>query len=169
MKNFWFGKRVLVTGADGFIGAQLIKKLLTNGAVVVATVRHNRPMSTLSLIKDDNEELLRPDFEFCNLLDYQEIRRLCDRHQIDTIFHIAATAIVSEAANSPMSTIENNVMGTLNLLEVARINNIPRVIIASTDKAYGDHASDEAETLPYKETYTLRGLDDLSLVQLCVF
>jgi CDP-glucose 4,6-dehydratase len=164
-KNYWFGKRVLITGADGFVAAHLIKKLLSMDAIVVATVRHNRPLRTLDLIQGDNK--LQPDIEYCDLLDYDEIRRVCDRHQIDTIFHLAATAIVSAAANSPMSTIENNVLGTLNVLEVARVSNIPRVIIASTDKSYGDHASDTHEKLPYLESYALRGLDVYSSSKVC--
>lgn len=165
-KNYWFGKRVLVTGADGFVAAHLIKKLLAMNAVVVATVRHNRPLRTLNLIQDEKHKQ-QPDVEFCDLLDYDEIRRVCDRHQIDTIFHLAATAIVSSAANSPMSTIENNVIGTLNILEVARVGNIPRVLIASTDKSYGDHATDTYEKLPYKENYALRGLDVYSSSKVC--
>jgi CDP-glucose 4,6-dehydratase len=100
-------------------------------------------------------------------MNHQEVRRVCDRHQIDTIFHLAATAIVSNAANSPLSTAENNIIPTLNLLEVARVNKIPRVIIASTDKSYGDHSSDEKETLPYQEHYTLRGLDVYSASKVC--
>lgn len=165
-KNFWFGKRVLITGADGFVAAHLIKKLLSLDAVVVVTVRHNRPLKTLDLLEGTESEK-KPDIEFCNLLDYNEVRRICDRHQIDTIFHLAATSIVSAAANSPMSTIENNVMGTLNILEVARVNNIPRVLFASTDKSYGDHATDTHEKLPYKESYALRGLDVYSSSKVC--
>lgn len=164
--NFWFGKRVLVTGADGFVAAHLIKKLLDADAVVVATVRHNRPLKTLDLLQN-KDTLRQPDVEYCDLLDHDEIRRVCDRHQIDTIFHLAATAIVSAAANSPMSTIENNVMGTLNILEVARVSGIPRVLIASTDKSYGDHATDVYEKLPYKESYALRGLDVYSSSKVC--
>lgn len=165
--DFWFGKRVLVTGADGFVGAHLIKELVARNAVVVGTVRHNRPLSTLALLHDNELDHPKPDIEHCDLLDYKEIRRLCDRHQIDTIFHLAASAIVSEAANSPMSTIENNVMTTLNLLEVARINQIPRVVLASTDKSYGDHTTNKDEGLPYKETYALAGLDVYSASKVC--
>ena len=164
--NFWFGKRVLITGGDGFVAAHLIKKLLSLDAVVVATVRHNRPLKTLDLLQDGKLPK-QPDIEYCDLLDYDAIRRICDRHQIDTIFHLAATAIVSSAANSPMSTIENNVMGTLNILEVARVSGVPRVLIASTDKSYGDHATDKYESLPYKESYSLRGLDVYSSSKVC--
>lgn len=166
-KGFWFGKRVLVTGGDGFAAAHLIKALLEQKAVVIATVRHNRPLSTLELINGVEKDAPRPDIEHSNLLNYQEVRRICDRHQIDTIFHLAATAIVSDAANSPMSTIENNVIPTLNLLEVARVNKIPRVLIASTDKSYGDHAFGDIEKLPYQENYALRGLDVYSASKVC--
>ena len=164
--NFWFGKRVLVTGGDGFLAANLVQALLAEGAVVVTTIRHNRPISTLLLLYENGNPTLA-DVEHTNLLNYQEVRRLCDRHQIDTIFHLAATAIVSDAANSPMSAIENNVIPTLNLLEVARMNKIRRVIVASSDKSYGDHAFGMTEQLPYLEGYALRGLDVYSASKVC--
>ena len=165
-QNFWFGKRVLVTGGDGFIAAHLIKELLLKKAVVVTTIRHDRPLKTLDLLNGSNSAP-KPDVEYSDLLNYQEVRQICDRHQLDTVFHLAATAIVSEAANSPVSTIENNLITSLNLLEVARVNKIPRIIIASSDKSYGDHASDQQEELPYKENYALRGLDVYSASKVC--
>jgi CDP-glucose 4,6-dehydratase len=165
-KGFWFGKRVLVTGGDGFCASALIKELIERNAVVVSTVRHNRPLTTLSIL-NETKAAEQPDIEYCNLLNNQEVRRVCDRHQIDTIFHLAATAIVSDAANSPLSAAENNIIPTLNLLEVARINKIPRIIIASTDKSYGDHASGNTERLPYQENYALRGLDVYSASKVC--
>lgn len=165
--NFWFGKRVLVTGGDGFVATHLIYELLKKGAYVIATMRHKRPLSNLEILKKSEPHLQAPDMEYCDLLDFHDVRRICDRHQVDTIFHLAASAIVSDAANSPMSTIENNVMSTLNMLEVSRVNKIPRVMIASTDKAYGDHASDTLEGLPYKEHYSLRGLDVYSSSKVC--
>lgn len=168
-KSFWFGKRVLVTGGDGFLASHLTKALMDNGAVVVITVRHKRPIHTLEMLRDGEKEnnLIVPDIEHFDLLDFNTLRRVCDRHQIDTIFHLAASAIVVDAAKSPFSAIENNVMGTLNVLEAGRINKIPRVLIASSDKSYGDHATDSLENLPYSEDYALRGLDVYSASKVC--
>lgn len=164
----WFGKRVLVTGGDGFVASHLVSELQRRGAVVVVTVRHQRPVRTIDLLRTaEDRDLRAPDIEHCDLLHFDTLRRVCDRHQIDTIFHLAASAIVSDAANSPVSTIENNVMGTLNILEVARINKIPRVLVVSSDKAYGDHAGDAREGLPYREDYALRGLDVYSASKVC--
>jgi len=168
-KNFWFGKRVLVTGADGFAASHLIKSLINNGAVVVANVLYRKPITTLEMIhnKEEKNNLMLPEIEECDTLNFNKLRRLCDRHQIDTIFHLSASSIVSDAANAPFSTIENNVMGTVNILEIARINKIPRVLIASSDKSYGDHATDKLEDIPYKENYALRGLDVYSASKTC--
>lgn len=158
--NFWYGKRVLITGGDGFVASHLILRLIKLGAVVISTVRHARPVPTLMMISSLYDMVdQKPDIEECDLLDLSKLRRICDRHQIDTVFHLAASAIVSVAANSPYSTIENNTISTLNILEVARINKIPRVLIVSSDKSYGDHADDHLEGLPYSENYALRGLD----------
>lgn len=166
--HFWFGKRVLVTGGDGFVASHLVKILLSRGAIVVVTIRHKRPIHTLDLICTREERSFCDlDIEDCDLLNFDALRRICDRHQIDTLFHLAASAIVSDAANSPVSTIENNVIGTLNILEVARINKIPRVLIVSSDKSYGDHATDPMEDLPYRENYALRGLDVYSTSKSC--
>jgi CDP-glucose 4,6-dehydratase len=164
MNNFWYGKRVLVTGGDGFVAANLAETLIQRGALVTITVRHNRPIPTAGLLAFEN----RPDVEICEMDDFTQVQRLCNRHQIDTIFHLAASAIVSDAANAPMSTLQNNILPTMNLLEVARINNIPRVLIASTDKSYGDHAdADDPEPLPYREGHALRGMDVYSASKAC--
>ncbi|MCW2801388.1 MAG: hypothetical protein JWQ70_2860 [Aeromicrobium sp.] len=164
MNDFWYGKRVLVTGGDGFVASNLADALIRRGAMVTITVRHNRPLPTASLLEFEN----RPDVEICEMDDFTQVQRLCNRHQTDTIFHLAASAIVSDAANSPMSTLQNNILPTMNLLEVARINNIPRVLIASTDKSYGDHAdADDPEPLPYREGHALRGMDVYSASKAC--
>jgi CDP-glucose 4,6-dehydratase len=162
--NFWYGKRVLVTGADGFVASNLMRKLMQLGAVVTAVTRHQRPVTTLKLLGVN--EL--PDVEHSDLANFAQTQEICHRHSIDTIFHLAASAVVSTAANAPISTVENNVLPTLNLLETARINRIPRVIVASSDKSYGDHAEPgDAEPVPYRESYALRGLDVYSASKVC--
>lgn len=164
LQDFWYGKRVLVTGGDGFVAANLVNTLMKKGAVVTTTVRHSRPIPTAELLAHET----RPDIEVCEMDDFTQVQRVVNRHQIDTIFHLAASAIVSDAANSPMSTLQNNIAPTLNLLEAARINGIPRIVIASTDKSYGDHAdADDPEPLPYVEQHALRGLDVYSASKAC--
>ena len=156
MNDFWYGERVLITGGDGFVATNLADALMRRGALVTITVRHSRPVPTANLLDFDS----RPDIEICEMDDFTQVQRLCNRHQTDTIFHLAASAIVGDAANAPMSTFQNNILPTMNLLEAARINNIPRVLIASTDKSYGDHAdADDPEPLPYREGHALRGMD----------
>jgi CDP-glucose 4,6-dehydratase len=164
VNDFWYGKRVLVTGGDGFVASNLADSLMRKGAVVTVTIRHNRPYPTAGLLGQDS----RPDVEVSEMTDFTQVQRLCNRHQIDTIFHLAASAIVSDAANSPMSTFQNNILPTLNLLEAARVNEIPRVLMASTDKSYGDHAdADDPEPLPYVEQHALRGMDVYSASKAC--
>ncbi|MDO7867860.1 NAD-dependent epimerase/dehydratase family protein [Nocardioides jiangxiensis] len=164
MTDFWFGKRVLITGGDGFVASNLTEALMRRGAVVTITVRHQRPAPTSVLLNSE----LRPDVEVTEMRDYSEVQRIINRHQIDTIFHLAASAIVSDSARSPMSTYQNNIEPTLNLLEAARINGVERVLLASTDKSYGDHADvDDTEPLPYLETHALRGMDVYSSSKAC--
>lgn len=164
-ESFWYGKNVLITGGDGFVASNLASTLINLDANVVVAVRHSRPVSTMRLVAADGPP---PDIEMSDLSDLITVRKICDRHQIDTIFHLAASAIVSSAANAPLTTLENNVVPTLNLLETTRINEIPRVIIASSDKSYGDHADpDDPEPIPYREAYALRGLDVYSASKVC--
>lgn len=166
MNDFWYGKKVLITGGDGFVASNLARTLIQKGAVVTVIVRHQRPITTNNLLGATSEE--QPDIEVSSMIDFVEVQKICNRHQIDTIFHLAASAIVSDAANAPISTFQNNIIPTLNLLEAARINRIPRVLVASTDKSYGDHAdADDHEPLPYIETYALRGLDVYSSSKVC--
>lgn len=163
--NFWFGKRVLITGGDGFVAANLANALIQRSANVVVVVRHQRPITTMKLLGISASV---PDVEHSDLSTFVDVQKLCNRHQVDTVFHLAASAIVSDASNAPISTFENNIIPTLNILEAARINRIPRVVIASSDKSYGDHADlDDPECIPYKENYGLRGLDVYSASKVC--
>ena len=140
---------MLFTGAQGFIGSWVAERLLDEGAEVLVL---DRPPAELSRF------VLRGLHERCtavpaDLLDPASLRTAIEDHGVQAVFHLAATAIVSSAATSPLSTYEVNVRGTWNLLEACRVVNEPpaRVVVASTDKAYGIH-----EDLPYREDHALQ-------------
>jgi CDP-glucose 4,6-dehydratase len=145
----WTGKRVLFTGAQGFIGSWVTEQLLEEGAEVLVL---DRPPAQRSRFR------LRGLHERCipvaaNLLDAESLHKAMDEHGVQAVFHLAATAIVGSATSSPLSTYEVNVRGTWNLLEACRTaaETPERVVVASTDKAYGVH-----EELPYREDHALQ-------------
>ncbi len=145
----WAGTRVLFTGAQGFIGSWVAERLLDEGAQVLVL---DRPPAQPSRF------VLRGLHERCtavaaDLLDPTSLRTAIEDHGVQAVFHLAASAIVGSAATSPLSTFEVNVRGTWNLLEACRVANEPpvRIVVASTDKAYGIH-----ESLPYREDHALQ-------------
>lgn len=88
------------------------------------------------------------------LEDLAVVTRAINEFEIDSVFHLGAQAIVGTAVRSPLSTFESNIKGTWTLLEAVRLcpKLVERVVVASSDKAYGDH-----ETLPYTEDMPLQG------------
>jgi CDP-glucose 4,6-dehydratase len=139
--------KALVTGARGFGGSWLAKLLLESGAEVVSFDRESKRPSGLALheISSDVED------ETGDLSDAERVREVLDAHRPDAVFHLAAQAIVGEALESPVPTFRANIEGTWNLLEAARAAEVSRVVVASSDKAYGPH-----EELPYKEDAALQ-------------
>jgi CDP-glucose 4,6-dehydratase len=97
------------------------------------------------------------------LEDMQTIERALGEYEIDTVFHLAAQAIVGVANRHPVSTFEANILGTWNVLEACRRQPlIKRVIVASSDKAYGDQ-----EQLPYDEDLPLNGKHPYDVSKSC--
>lgn len=157
---YWKNKNVFVTGCTGFLGSWLVKSLVDKGARVVGLVRDIVPDSNLykngyfSKINIVNGEL-----EDQNLLE-----RTLGEYEIDTIFHLGAQTIVGIANRNPISTFESNIRGTYNLLEAARHSPlIKRIVIASSDKAYGDQ-----KELPYNEEMPLIGKHPYDVSKSCV-
>lgn len=139
----WSGRRVLVTGASGFIGGNLAAALLAQGAHVTAIVLGYDPRSTLTLlgVADDVREA-RGD-----LRDSALCEQVISGHQITDVFHLAAQALVGVAARSPVGTFDTNIRGTWTLLDACRtVGDLQSIVVASSDKAYGIHAA-----LPYQE------------------
>lgn len=109
------GKRVLVTGAGGFVGTHLAKKLVSVGADVVATSRQRDGIDVT------RKETLEPIF----------------KQKLAVVFHLAGEAIVEAGQEAPYETFRTNIMGTLNILELSRMYGVQRVIIASSVQVYG--------------------------------
>ncbi|HDS09617.1 MAG TPA: NAD-dependent epimerase/dehydratase family protein [Firmicutes bacterium] len=138
---------VLVTGANGFLGSWLTDRLTKKSKTVVALIRDEEPESNFYKLKlDKRVTVVRGD-----LLDYELILRALNEYEIDHVFHLAAQALVQVANRSPISTFKVNILGTIYLLEAARVyGNCSSIIVASSDKAYGKH-----KELPYKEDVKL--------------
>ncbi len=147
--EFWRDRRVFVTGCTGLLGSWLAAELLSLGADVVGLVRDHNPHSLL--VTSGN--IGRIHIVHGDIADYALIERALAEYEIDTIFHLAAQTIVQIANRAPLSTFETNVKGTWTLLEAARRNpTVQRIMVASSDKAYGDQPN-----LPYTEDAPLRG------------
>ncbi|MFN7977674.1 MAG: GDP-mannose 4,6-dehydratase [Vicinamibacterales bacterium] len=146
----WENRRVFVTGATGLLGAWLCEELLARGAEVVCLVRDWVPGSHFAR----TDLLSRTTVVRGDLDDHPLLLRAMNEHEIDSVFHLGAQTIVGVASRNPLSTFEANVRGTWNLLEAARLcgPRIQRVVVASSDKAYG-----QQEILPYTEATPLQG------------
>jgi len=140
-------RRCLVTGGFGLLGAWLTRAILDRGASVVALRRDRAPQSALALMGLD-ELVTIVDGDVC---DAAVMDRVLGEYEIDTVFHLAAQALVGTANSSPVGTFEANVRGTWTVMEAVRRHGVARTVVASSDKAYGVHA-----TLPYREDFALQ-------------
>ncbi|OLE16908.1 MAG: sugar dehydratase [Cyanobacteria bacterium 13_1_40CM_2_61_4] len=157
--SFWLDRPVLVTGATGLVGGWLIRRLLDAGADLVCLVRDWVPQSELvrgQLM--DQVKIVRGDVRDRPLLE-----RTLGEYEIDTVVHLAAQTIVPIANRNPISTFETNIAGTWALLEACRRSpTIKQIVVASSDKAYGDH-----EVLPYSEDAPLQGRHPYDVSKSC--
>lgn len=150
MSEFWANKNVLITGINGFIGGNLAKTLLGNGANVIGLVR-NRDRNTLLFYEGLADKVLLIQGE---LVDRELLERIIAEQQIDAVFHFAAQVEVGVGITNPYLTFETNIRGTYCLMEAIRSSGqkVQSIIVASTDKSYGSYPK---ERMPYKEDYPL--------------
>ncbi len=156
----WSRRRVFVTGASGIVGSWLVKRLVREGAYVVALVHDWDPQTELIRSGD----IAKVNVVNGALEEYATLERAINEHEVDTVFHLAAQPIVSTALRNPLPTFETNIRGSYNLLEACRIHRglVKQVVVASSDKAYGD-----AETLPYTEDMPLHGRHPYDVSKSC--
>lgn len=147
----WAQKSVLVTGINGFIGGNLARRLVAQGAAVTGVERNQNRHSLLYFEGfDKHVQIVSGD-----LCDMAFMERVLSEGQFDVCFHLAAQVEVGVAIASPYTTFETNIRGTYTLLDAIRKagSSISAIVIASTDKAYGSYPS---EAMPYREDYPLK-------------
>jgi CDP-glucose 4,6-dehydratase len=148
--TFWKKRSVFVTGATGLLGSWLTEALADSGAAVTCLVRDRTAGSRLVR----SRVIERVNVVHGDLTDYALLTRALNEYEIDTVFHLGAQTIVGTAERSALSTFESNIRGTWTVLEAAKTCSrlVQRVVVASSDKAYGAH-----EHLPYNEDSPLEG------------
>lgn len=143
------GKRVLVTGADGFIGSHLTERLLDDGASVRAFCVYNSNGSYGWLDEFGTEQLDRLELELGDVRDARSVRRAVA--DVELVFHLAALVAIPYSYQAPESFVDTNITGTLNVLEAVRDAGV-RMVNTSTSEVYGT-----PESVPIRETHRLCG------------
>jgi NAD dependent epimerase/dehydratase len=128
-------KRVLVTGADGFIGSHLVEKLLEEGCKVKAFCFYNSFNSWGWLDSLPKETLQKIEVFTGDIRDPNGVRTAM--RDTDVVFHLAALIAIPFSYHSPDSYIDTNVKGTLNIVQAAKDLGIERVLVTSTSEVYG--------------------------------
>ena len=142
------GKKVLVTGADGFIGSHLVERLVELGADVRAFCLYNSRGSWGWLDESRPEVQRALDVRMGDIRDAAFVRQATKG--CDVVLHLAALIAIPYSYIAPESFVDTNVKGTLNVLEAARACDVSRVVHTSTSEVYGTPA-----TLPIRETHPL--------------
>jgi NAD dependent epimerase/dehydratase len=149
MTNDWSGKKVLVTGAGGFIGSHLTEALIDLGCEVTAMIRYTSrsDWGNLEFLPKDKQSALRM------AAGTVEDSHFVSRHMKgkDLVFHLAALIGIPYSYVAPQSYVRTNVEGTINILEAARDHGVTRVVHTSTSETYGT-----ARYTPIDESHPLQ-------------
>ncbi len=152
-------KRVLITGADGFIGSHLTEALLDAGCDVRAFVYYNsfNSWGWLDALPDATRQRL--DVFAGDIRDPNGVRAACK--DIDVVLHLAALIAIPFSYHSPDSYVDTNIRGTLNVLQAARDAEIERVVVTSTSEVYGT-----ACYVPIDERHPMQGQSPYSATKI---
>jgi CDP-glucose 4,6-dehydratase len=138
---------VLVTGGYGLLGSWLVQALLEAGARVTVVRRDEATGTPLVRMGLDSEVNVVPG----DICGEGVVERALAEYEVQSVFHLAAQTLVPTANQSPLGTFETNIRGTWILLEACRRHGVQRLLVASSDKAYGPHRE-----LPYREDFSLQ-------------
>ena len=146
----WTARRVLVTGAGGFIGSHLVELLVREGADVRAMVRYNGRSDPGALSEIERSALSAVDVIHSDVTDAFAVRRAVAG--VDVVFHLAALVAIPYSYTAPASFVHTNVVGTLHVLEAVRDFCVSRLVHTSTSETYGT-----AKYVPIDEGHPLQG------------
>lgn len=152
-------KKVLVTGADGFIGSHLVERLMEEGANVKAFVYYNSFNSwgwldTLPKSKLEQIEIFTGDIR-----DPNGVKTAVKNCEV--IFHLAALIAIPFSYHSPDSYVDTNIKGTLNILQAARQEDCKKILVTSTSEVYGT-----AKYVPIDESHPFQGQSPYSATKI---
>ncbi len=158
-KQFWKNRKVFVTGCTGIVGSWLTLALLDAGADVIGLIRDHVPSSNL-MLSGAAQRIVGIDGD---ITDAPLLERVLNEYEIEVVFHLAAQPLVRLANRAPVGTFETNIRGTWLLLEACRrASTVKRIVVASSDKAYGDQ-----DQLPYTEEAPLQGRHPYDVSKTC--
>lgn len=152
-------KKVLVTGADGFIGSHLVERLLDEGFEVRAFVLYNSFNTWGWLDTFPKEVLDKIDVFTGDIRDSNAVRQACKG--MDAVFHLAALIAIPYSYYAPDAYVDTNIKGTLNVLQAARDLDIERVLVTSTSEVYGT-----AQYVPIDEKHPYQGQSPYSATKI---
>lgn len=148
--SYWKSRKVLVTGADGFIGSHLTERLVSLGADVRAFCLYNSNGSYGWLDGATPETRDAVEFMLGDIRDARLMEQACEG--VDTVFHLAALIAIPYSYVAPLSYVSVNIAGTTNVLQACRMHGVARVVVTSTSEVYGT-----ALYVPIDEAHPLQG------------
>ncbi len=155
----WHGIPTLVTGAGGFIGSHLVETLVLRGADVTAFVRYNSRSDIGLLRYCPNGIRSEVRLRWGDLCDAESVREAS--RGIEIIFHLGALISIPYSYDAPRQYVDTNIVGTLNVLEAARLCGVSRVVHTSTSEVYGTPSY-----VPIDEKHPLQGQSPYSATKI---
>jgi dTDP-glucose 4,6-dehydratase len=159
MNSYWKDKKVLVTGAGGFIGSHLTERLAREGARVRAFVFYNS-FNRWGWLDDTEQSLLETIDVFPgDVRDSNRVLEAVEGHEV--VFHLASLIAIPYSYYAPDSYVQTNIGGTLNILNACRTANVLRLVHTSTSEVYGT-----AQYVPIDEKHPLQGQSPYSATKI---
>ena len=156
--GFWGGRRVLVTGANGFIGGWLARALVDLGADVTGYDKSDRGALDLHAGLKHSMSLVQGD-----LTDQPRLESTLSERGIQTLYHLGAQSNISVARGSPVPAFESNIRGTWTVLDACRsFGKLEAIAVASSNTVYGEH-----ERSPFDESFALNANNPYAASKAC--